>query len=356
FLVFLDAAYFRLRGSEQEYGLSGRGVAIDTGRGDAPEEFPDFTTFWVIEPEDGAPFVDIVALLDGPSVTGAYLFRAQPGSSATLTVRTTVFLRKPVETLGLAPLTSMFVHGSNGPLGHYDDFRPEVHDSDGLFLRTASEPAAWRPLINGRPTPRTSTFTTPGLESFALLQRQRRFDHYVDTRARYEDRPGVIVDVGDDFPKGDVRLYEIPSPEEYMDNIVAYVSPSTQPTPGAPLAFSYRLSTVGSEPVAKLGQVIWTRIGSAERMRYLDPPIPGRRIYFIDWAGEELPRDPTAKVTAEVIASTGTIVEPVVEYVAKTRGWRVYFEHRPFADAVAELRATLHLGGRQIVETWLYGT
>jgi glucans biosynthesis protein len=153
-----------------------------------------------------------------------------------------------------------------------------------------------------------------------------------------------------------VRLYEIPSPEEYMDNIVAYVSPVAQPAPGTPLAFSYRLSTVGTEPVAKLAQVIWTRIGSAERMRYVDPPIPGRRIYFIDWAGDELPRDPGAKVTAVVTASTGTIVEPVVEFVAKTRGWRVCFEHRPLADAVAELRATLHLDGHQIVETWLYGT
>ncbi len=356
FLVFLDAAYFRLRGSQQEYGLSGRGVAVDTGRGDAPEEFPDFTTFWVIEPDANVPFIDIVALLEGPSITGAYLFRAEPGVSATLTVRATLFLRKPVETLGLAPLTSMFVHGSNGPVGHYDDFRPEVHDSDGLFLRTASEPAAWRPLINGRPSPRTSSFATPGLESFALLQRQRRFDHYIDTRARYEDRPGVIVDVGDDFPAGEVRLYEIPSPEEYMDNIVAYVAPTTPPAPGAPLAFSYRLSTVGGEPVARLGQVVWTRIGSAERMRYVDPPIPGRRIYFVDWAGDDLPQDPNAKVTAEVSASTGSIVEPVVEYVAKTRGWRVYFEHRPLGDAVAELRAMLHLGGRQIVETWLYGT
>ncbi len=355
FLVFLDAAYFRLRGTGQEYGLSGRGVAIDTGHGNQ-EEFPAFTSFWIVEPQERQPYVDIVALMDGPSITGAYLFRAQPGVSAKLTVRGTIFLRKPVRTLGLAPLTSMFVHGSNGPVGHYDDFRPEVHDSDGLFLRTASEPAAWRPLINGRPAPRTSSFKTPGLESFALLQRQRRFDAYIDTRARYEDRPGVIVDVGDDFPAGDVRLYEIPSPEEYMDNIVAYVSPLTQPEPGRPLPFSYRLSTLADEPVSRLGQVIWTRIGAAERMRWLDPPIPGRRMYFIDWAGEGLPQDPNANVLPEVSTTTGSIVEPVVEYVAKTRGWRVYFEHRPEGDAVAELRATLHLDGRQIVETWLYGT
>src|SRR5262249_26384045 len=151
---------------------SGRGLAIDT---DGQEEFPDFTAFWIVEPLPDARSVDVVALLDSPSVTGAFWFSAQPGDTSIVAVTASVFLRRDVRTLGLAPLTSMFVHGSNGPVGHFDDFRPEVHDSDGLFLRTAAEAAAWRPLINGRAAPRTSRFHTPGLQSFGLLQRQRDF-------------------------------------------------------------------------------------------------------------------------------------------------------------------------------------
>jgi glucans biosynthesis protein len=249
----------------------------------------------------------------------------------------------------------MFVHGSNGPVGHFDDFRPEVHDSDGLFLQTRAEPAAWRPLINGRAAPRTSRFATPGLTRYALLQRQRDFAHYIDTRARYEDRPGVVVELGEGFPESSVRLYEIPSPEEYMDNIVAYAVPDKPLRAGDALEVLYTMRTVGAEPVSPLARVVWTRIGSADRMRPVDPAIPGRRIYFIDWVGESLPRDPDALVVAEVTASTGTVVDPILQYVEKTEGWRVYFEHRPDGD-VAELRATLHLEGRQIAETWLYGT
>ncbi len=133
FLVFLDAAYFRLRGEGENYGQSCRGIAINTGSA-GPEEFPDFTTFWLVEPEGGEDFIEIVALLDGPSVSGAYRFRVHPGKTVIVDVEATLFARAEVETFGIAPLTSMFVHGSNGPVGHFDDFRPNVHDSDGLFF------------------------------------------------------------------------------------------------------------------------------------------------------------------------------------------------------------------------------
>ncbi len=187
------------------------------------------------------------------------------------------------------------------------------------------------------------------------MQRDRNYRDYLDVAARHEDRPGVMVDPVRGFTAGAVRLYEIPSPEDYMDNIVAYFVSDMKPPLREPLEIAYRLSTVADEPVAKLAHVVSTRIGNADRMRPTEEDYPGRRLYFIDWEGEGLPTDPQAQVQPIVTASTGTVVLPKAEHVAQTGGWRCWFEHRPNGTDVAELRAHLILDGKQIVETWLYG-
>lgn len=359
FLVFLGASYLRVRGKGQIYGLSARGIAVDTG---APtgEEFPDFTTFWIGPVEGGT--ISVLALLEGPSLTGAYRFVVTPGDPSTLAVTASLFPRRAIAGLGVAPLTSMFIDGENGPgargAAPFDDFRPQVHDSDGLLVQTPGD-RLWRPLVNGRAAPQTSAFRAAPLEGFGLLQRERRFAAYLDVQARHEDRPGLWVRPESGFGAGAVRLYEIPSREEATDNIVAAFVPEAPVAAGQRLDLAYALVTVGAEPVAAiappLARVVSTRVGSAERLRPTNPPSPKRRLYAIDFEGPGLPDDPKAAIDVALSASAGAFVEPYCERVPQTGGWRLYAEFRPpepmpAGDVV--LRARLSHAGRVITETW----
>lgn len=364
FLVFLGASYFRLRGKGQEYGLSARAVAIDTAAPGRGEEFPDFTAFWICEPEPEARTVTVLALLDSPSLAGAYRFDIEPGDPSRVRVSGSLHARKAVGRLGLAPLTSMFLHGQNGPGARgavpLDDYRPQVHDSDGLVVATPAD-RVWRPLVNGRAGPQASLFQADTLVGFGLMQRERRFAAYLDVQARQEARPGLWVapEVPGGFGPGAVELFEIPSREEYADNIVAAFVPATPLGEGGRLALDYTLTTVGSEPdptiPAKLARVVSTRVGSPDQLRAVKPPIPGRRLFAIDFEGEVLPSSPEAEIVPVVSASAGTMVDPVMEKVTATGGWRLYVEWRPpvpmrTGDIV--LRARLTFQGRPLSESW----
>lgn len=378
FLVFLGASYFRLRGDGQEYGLSARGLAIGTGAPEG-EEFPDFVAHWICEPEPEARTLTVLSLLDSPSVAGAYRFDIAPGDPSRMTVTASLHPRRRLDKVGLAPLTSMFLHGESGPGARnaqpFDDFRPEVHDSDGLVVLTEAD-RLWRPLVNGRPAPQISAFRAAPLRGFGLMQRERSFAAYLDVEARHEARPGhwieplaeekrpEMVATGASprpgaFADGAVQLFEIPSREEYMDNIVAAFVPAAPLEVGKPRRLAYRLTTVGAEPSealpGTLARVVSTRVGSAERLRPTEPPSPQRRLYAIDFEGPNLPKDHDESVRAVVSASAGAVVEPVAAPVPQTGGWRIYVEWRPPAplppgDVI--LRAHLEKDGRRISETW----
>ena len=131
-MVFLGASYFRGVGRDQGFGLSARGLAVDTAESSG-EEFPSFREFWLVTPAPTATEMTVYALLDSPSVTGAYRFVIVPGEQTTMRIECRLFLRKEVRKLGIAPLTSMFFHGENTGRW-FEDFRPEVHDSDGVLL------------------------------------------------------------------------------------------------------------------------------------------------------------------------------------------------------------------------------
>lgn len=352
FAVFLGASYFRLIASGQEYGVSGRGIAVETGS-DRPEEFPDFTEFWIERPAPGSGEITVLALLDGTSLTGAYRFRLRPGVRTKAEVDAALFLRRQVGQLGIAPLTSMFLHGENGPRS-FDDFRPEMHDSDGLLTASTGGEWSWRPLVNGRATPRTTDYRMKDPRGFGLMQRDRDFGSYLDVQAMHERRPSLWVEPRGGWGDGAVQLYEFPSLEEYNDNIVAYWVPDRPMEAGAELDYGYALTVMdaGTELVP-LAHVTATRIGSAERLRPTVPPAPERRFFVVDFEGKGLPGH-GAGVSAEVSATAGIVVEPVVEHVPQTGGWRLYFEYRPERDEPAQLEARLKEGERVMTETWRY--
>lgn len=236
-ISFLGASYFRALARGQFYGASARGLAINAGLPE-PEEFPAFTEFWLGKPEPAAGVLVVHALLESASVTGAYTFTITPGDETIVETKATLFFRRGVTATGFAPLSSMFWFGE-GSVRRFGDFRPEVHDSDGLLIAPTPETRLWRPLLN--PTAVTVTeFAAPALAGFGLLQRDRAYVSYVDLEARYEHRPGIWIEPIGPWPAGRVRLVEIPAQDEYHDNVTAYWTPDQPIAPGQPFELAWR--------------------------------------------------------------------------------------------------------------------
>jgi glucans biosynthesis protein len=351
-VVFLGASYFRALGAGQQYGLSARGLAIDT-TGGSGEEFPRFTTFWLERPAADAKQLTIYALLDSPRATGAYRFDVKPGAQTLTQVRGRVFLREgvaqPIATLGIAPLTSMFFFGENQPRA--GDFRPEVHDSDGLLVATGEGEWLWRPLQNPA-KPIVNSFSVTNPRGFGLMQRDRAFANYEDVEARYERRPSAWVKPMGDWGAGRVELLQLPTPDETHDNIVAYWVPASLPTPGTPLEFTYELAWQGDDAQRPPnGWVTQSRRG----IGYSKQPVDGQVQYIVDFAGpalEALPAD--APVQAVVTSdANGRVLQQLAYRNTATNTWRMTVRVQRINPALpVEMRAFLQHDKHILSETW----
>jgi periplasmic glucans biosynthesis protein len=350
---FLGASYFRAVGGEWQYGLSARGLAIDCGL-DRAEEFPMFTVFWLERPATDADTLTVYALMDTPSVAGAYRFAIAPAATLVMEVDATLYPRKAIERLGVAPLTSMFQYGENDRR-MANDWRQEIHDSDGLAMWTGSGEWIWRPLVNPAHM-RFNAYLDENPHGFGLLQRDRNFDHYQDDHAFYERRPSLWVEPKAGWGKGSVQLVEIPTATEFDDNIVAFWNPADTPQPGQELFFSYRLHWGARMPVRPaLAQVVATRTG-------LGGVKGEKRTYFawrfaVDFAGGDLSMlGKNVKVEPVITASHGQIEVPSVHRLDMVQGYRVTFDLKPTDDSVTpvNLRLYLRADGQPLTETWLY--
>ncbi|HVW19961.1 MAG TPA: glucan biosynthesis protein G [Opitutaceae bacterium] len=344
--AFQGASYFRFVCQKAIYGLSARGIAVNSGL--PKEEFPDFTAFWIQRPAADAKVLVAYALLDGPSLSGAYRFSIAPGAETVVEVHEVLFCRTNPEALGIAPLTSMFWHGQSAEELH--DFRPEVHDSDGLMLHTGRDEWLWRPLSNP-PATRIASFIDQRPQGFGLLQRERRYDHYQDIEAGYQLRVSAWVEPVGDWGKGSVRLVELPSPDETNDNIVAYWTPAELPPPGQPLDFRYRLTWFLDQIHPPGAWVVATRHG---RSRTQEPDLER---FIVDFDGPNLRKLASSAVIEPVVtAGPGAqLVHSYVQHNPYDGTWRVAFALRPDKSGKpVELRCYLKEGGRALSETWSY--
>ncbi len=355
--VFQGASYFRALGAGQQYGLSARGLAIDThgGRG---EEFPAFTEFWLVRPEAGAQQVTVLALLESPRATGAYRFDIRPGTDSVMAVRARVFLREgasPMHVLGLAPLTSMYLFGENQPRS--GDFRPEVHDSDGLMMVTGDGEWLWRPLQNPR-QPIINSFAMTSLRGFGLMQRDRDFRSYEDVEARYERRPSAWVKPVGEWGPGRVELVQLPTPDETHDNIVAYWVPQQLPAAGTPLEFAYELSWQGDAQQRPPGSWATQSRRGVGYTQQDTATLASQVQYVIDFQGPALDTlPPDAAVKAVVTAAgSGRVIEQIAYRNPASphqKGWRMTVRvQRDNTAQPVELRAFLQHGNDIVSETW----
>ncbi len=352
--AYLGASYFRAVGNDtRQYGLSARGLAIDTATGGL-EEFPRFTAFWFERPPPDARRVVVYGLLDSPSVTGAYRFEITPGAPQVMDVDAALYPRKPIERLGIAPLTSMFQCGENDRR-LANDWRPEIHDSDGLSLLTGNGEWIWRPVVNPAGV-RVSSYLDQNPRGFGLLQRDRNFDHYQDDGVFYERRPSLWVEPKTPWGKGAVQLVELPAPDETYDNIVAFWNPAEQAQPGKEMLFGYRMYWGTQMPATpSLAATVATRTG-------IGGVVGQPRLHFawrfaIDFAGGELATlPPRAEVEPVITASRGVVEITSARPLQSINGYRAMFDIRPLDDSIEpiDLRLFLRRNGQPLSETWLY--
>ncbi|KMQ74647.1 glucan biosynthesis protein G [Marinobacter subterrani] len=353
FLVFGGASYFRAVGAGQRFGLSGRGVAVDTGL-PSGEEFPSFTEFWLERPAAGSDTMVVYGLLDGPSLTGAYRFVIRPGASTRMQVTAQLFFRNDIRQLGLAPLTSMFYYGDNTirPRG---EWRPQVHDSDGLLVHDgASGEWLWRPLLNPSQL-QLSFHQVKQLAGFGLVQRDQKFHQFEDSEARYDLRPSAWVQPKDNWGAGSVVLVEIPTNAESNDNIVAFWKSDQAVKAGEQRRFEYALAFGRPEVTGHpSGRTMQTFLGDGNRPGGGEGA--GAYRFIVDFQGKPLDGlRPDAAVVSQVTGGEGVeVIEHFVEYIEASNVWRLSILARPDVAKPLTLRGFLSLDDQPLTETWTY--
>lgn len=343
--VFLDATYSRMIGLGQTYGTSARGLALDTGL-QGTEEFPVFEQFWIGRPNKGDKQLTVFALMDSPSAAGAYRYVITPGPDTVAVVTATVIQRKSVRKFGLAPLSSMFLHGKNGRPA-WQDFRPEVHDSDGLLMQTRRGEWIWHPLEAGKMI-RFNAFQDENPRGFGLIQRERNFEQFQDLQADFQGRPNVWIQPRGKWGRGAVELVQLPSQIEFTDNVAAFWVPETLPAPGEAIDFEYEQRWTKADPSdAQLGQVIATRVSRVPDTKNLR--------FVIDYGGRMM-KGLSAREKLALDLKYGPNVKFVADSIFKNginETWRTVVEIVEPAEA-ADLRVFLMRDERPVTETWTF--
>jgi glucans biosynthesis protein len=352
-IAFVGASYFRALARDSSYGLSARGLAINTGLG-GEEEFPRFSEFWLERPDAGQETVVMYASLDSPSCTGAYRFVIRPGAETVIEVTAKLHFRQDVEQLGVAALTSMFLFDEKNSHS-FDDYRPQVHDSNALMVVRTDGDVLWRPL-NNPPRLASTYLNEPNLQSFGLIQRDRDFVDYQDAGAQYQDRPSVLVEPMGDWGVGAIRLVEIPSDLEGNDNIVSFWVPSEKPRAGESREYSYRLrwGTLGTNRDGDRAWIVNTLAGQGGTSGVSGAKASLRK-FVIDFDGglmAGLPAD--AKMEPVVTLSHGQIQHVALSKIENTTKWRLVIDVDGENERLVELVAHVAGYGRKLTETWIY--
>ncbi|WP_245977845.1 glucan biosynthesis protein G [Kushneria sinocarnis] len=358
-MAFLGASYFRVVGANQRYGVSARGLAIDTALSSG-EEFPRFKNFWVVKPDKGDKYLTIYALLDSPSATGAYRFVLRPGQDSIVDVKSKLFLRRQVTKLGIAPLTSMYLFGPSQPSDDLN-FRPAIHDSNGLLVNAAQGDWLWHTLMNPKKL-MVSTYPADNPRGFGLMQRNHEFGAYQDLQDRYDLRLSAWIEPQGSWGKGQVELVEIPTPNETNDNIVSYWRPTGDLPTDQGLEFDYRINWTKNEAryhTSDLGWVAQARRSQGEvRQGNLVRKTDDSTMFVLDFVGPEMKSlDSDDGVKADIsLGDNGNLVRSSVEPNPAMGGYRLRLSVKAKDGAKpVDIKALLRNGQDQpLTETWSY--
>ncbi|WP_175517148.1 glucan biosynthesis protein G [Planctomicrobium piriforme] len=341
---YVGASYFRARAMNTVLGTSARGLAINCGL-PKTEEFPIFREYWIMKPQPGDTSLRALALMDSPSVAGAYAFVMTPGIEKTdIEVRETLYFRQTPEKVGIAPMSSMWLWGDALP-GPKGDHRPEVHDSDGLQIQAADGRWLWRTL-GQQNYPSLVHLKYDAVRGFGLIQRDTDPKHYLDDEARYDARPSVWIQPQSDWGPGAVELLELPAPHEGIDNIAAWWVPAKPIVPGEPVDLSYRISFFsGDRPDHDLAKGVAHRVTRQQ---------PGQMQVEIDFRGPLLAeRSEANPPNVQVVSIRAAVTSTACRKLADGT-WTAVLDVKPTGEGPFELMVFLKDGERELTETWAY--
>ena len=341
--IFQGATFYRARAHAQPFGLTARGLAIRTGD-DPGEEFPQFREFWIEKPNAAANTLTIHALMDSPSVTGAFRFTLRPAETTIVDTEMTLIARAAVDKLGFGAMAATFLFS---PLDHRrpDDVRAAANESTGLQILTGSGEWLWRPVSN-RETLQISAFSDVNPRGFGLLQRSRSFESFYDDETHWELKPSLWIEPIGDWKEGDLRLLEIPTNSETNENIIAQWRPKAGMAAATTQSVAFRQFWCWSPPSKPpLASCVGSRQGKAGKAQR----------FAVEMAGD-LFADPAkaAAATADLQASRGKIVSVRLFPYKDRRSVRVVFDLDPGSETYSELRLTLKVDNQAASETWLY--
>lgn len=349
-IVFQGASYFRGLGQDHSYGLSLRGITMNT-TGEV-EDFPRFTKLWLKKPKPADKILTIFALLEGKEVTGAYQFEIKPNGTTQIKVQARLFFRENgASKAGIAPLTSMFTFGENSNNRPDSDWRPEVHDSDGMLVHSNAE-WNWYPLEN-LPGRNIREVPTVKLQGFGLMQRDRDFRNYKDLEAHYEQRPSAWIQPDVKWPTGAIVLYTFGTATEATDNVIAYWKPDLAENEMGPVDFAYTISLQTKDPTHDLAKVIETRVGT----RTLDTSATTIVIEFS--RPDTIAIDEIASLSVGFDHGTANLIEaPQIQYSQPEDRIRVFANFSTKEGLKIEkpyqMSAQLLRDGHQVSEKWNY--
>lgn len=356
---FLGASYFRAVDDTYQYGLSARGVAVNTFS-NGQEEFPDFVAFWFETPKAEDTTFTVYALLDGASLTGAYKFviHCEP-KRVVMEVENHLYARNDIRQLGIAPMTSMFSCG-NSERRMCNTYHPQIHDSDRLAMWSGKGEWIARPLNNPRKL-QFNAYEDENPRGFGLLQLNHDFEDYQDVIGWYDKRPSLWVEPVGKWGKGAINLMEIPTTGETLDNVVCFWQPAEPVKAGSELAFQYKLYWSGLPPVqSELARVEATRSGIGG---FPEGWAPGEHFpdvwchrFAVDFVGGDLKNAAPKGIEPVITVSAGTIKQVEILYVEPLNGYRILFDWYPTSDAVdpVDMRLFLRTKEATLSETWLY--
>ncbi|MDB5594906.1 MAG: glucan biosynthesis protein [Hyphomicrobiales bacterium] len=359
-ISFVGASYFRFLGRDQKYGLSARGLSIGTGNLDNNEEFPFFKEFWIERPDAHSEMLSIYALLDSPSLAGAYRFDIYPQNETAIVVTASLFARRTVHRIGMAPLTSMFFLGENdrhmNDRNKYDEFRSELHDSDGLMIHTNTNEWIWRPLKNPQ-VQEVQRFRQLDVKGFGLFQRDRQFDHYKDIELNYEERPSYWIEPTHDWGAGVIELVELATKDETADNIICAFVPDAPLEPGTPFVFSYRMRTLNAGlSLHKLGTTRETFSAPAAALGSNEELAADTRRFLVDFTGGDLEfylKNPSG-VKISTSSERCRVLRTFLVPNPKDQGFRAMVDVRFEPDQVGSFCVLLKGDHKPLTETWCY--
>ncbi len=354
FAAFLGGCYFRVVSDGSSYGLSNRGIAINTGLEKTSEEFPTFEKIWLKKTEKNSKEVTIYAYLNGPSITGAYSFTIRPGKKTEINVKSTIFLRQKVKLLGLAPITSMFWF-SEGKMHNFYDYRPSVHNSEGLVVSEKNR-KTWEPLVNypDHKMINDDMYCQSTPNFFGLIQRNREYNFYMDPSVKYHLNPNCWIIPENNWGSGNIRLFILPTLTEWMDNINAFWVPENTPEVGKPFEFNYKIIYSLEEPERTSAYVKYTNVG----LDLNDAKNTVFALSYDDALGEIEKNCSEIKIKLETPKEVKIISIPSIEKISFNNTWRVIFtltsKKLDYSDKPHIIKVTLLVKDNPISETWYY--